>query len=170
MQLKDPVRPINQELLSYLELVSTHVFPLPGGSGPRVTSEVDARISKKKYVTGLKDATKGGDFITYYEHICTVRDNNTKKFYIAFRETADALYARSQDAEKFPSWLMATREKMNERQLFIHEVVKHPNQVAVLRSHEDWLQPLNSPELFDAIVFFLSKNGVISAEEARTYA
>ena len=161
--LKDPVRSIDQELLSRLEMVSSHVTPLPGGSGRRLTPGVDARL------TGLAGVTPVGDTITYYEHFASVRDNKSGQFYVAFRETADALFARSQDPDKFPEWLMKTNEKLNERQIFIHQVYRHPKDVPVLRSQEDWLTPIKEASTFDTIVYFLGKNNVITAAQSQSY-
>lgn len=160
-QFKDPVRSVNVEVLNRLEMVSDHVTPLPGGTGRRLSGAPDPRLTK------LQDVK--GDTVAYYEHIATVRDRKTAQFYVAFRETEDALFARSQDTEKYPEWLMKTPEKLNERMIFIYQVYRHPVDVPVLRSHEDWLTPITNPSVFDAIAYFLSKNHVISAEQYRNF-
>ncbi len=156
----DPVRSINSELLHRLEMVSDHVSPLPGGSGRRLGG-ADPRFTK------LQDTT--GDTITYYEHIASVRDKKTGIFYVAFKETADALFARSQDMEKYPEWLMKTKEKQNERMIFIHQVYRHPKDISVMRSHEDWLTPITDPSTFDTVAYFLSKSGVLTAEQYKRF-
>ena len=158
---RDPVRPISPEILGRLELVSDHITPLKGGTGRRVNNTVDPRLTKLQSPTG--------DEVSYYEHIATVRDKGTNKFYVAFRETADALFARSQDMEKFPEWIMKSMEKQKERMIFVYQVYKHPKDVSILRSHEDWLRPIASedPMLWDTVVYFLSRHGVITADQMK---
>lgn len=158
---KDPVRSVNMEVLNRLEMVSDHVSPLPGGTGRRIEGAPDPRLTK------LQDVT--GDVVTYYEHIASVRDKKTGQFYVAFRETPDALFARSQDTEKYPEWLMKTKEKLNECMIFVYAVYRHPKDVPILRSHEDWLTSITDPSVFDAVVYFLSKNNVITAEQYRNF-
>ncbi len=157
----DPVRSIEPELFSRLELVSTHVMPLAGGSGPRINSIPDPRLP---HLQG-----KSNNLITYYEHIATIKDTKTGVFYVAFRETPDALFARSQDLEKYPEWLMKTKEKINECRIFIYKVYKHPKQVGVLTSFEQWLTPIEQPSVFDTIVCFLGKNNVLTLEQTKGY-
>ena len=158
---RDPVRHISPEILSRLEMVSDHISPLKGGKARRINNTPDPRLTK------LQDPT--GDEITFYEHIATVLDRFTGKFYVAFRETADALFARSQDLEKFPEWIMKSPEKHKERQIFVYQVYRHPKDVPVMRSHEDWLRPIaaEDPLLWDTLVYFLSKSGVITADQMR---
>jgi hypothetical protein len=158
-KFRDPVRPVSSEILSRLELVSDHISPLLGGTGRRLYADPDPRLSK------LQDPT--GDKVSYYEHIASVRDKGTDKFYVAFRETADALLARSQDFRKYPEWLMKTTQKHKERMIFIYHVYRHPSKVPILRSHEDWLRPIAADEtlLWDTLVFFLSKSGVITPDQ-----
>ncbi len=160
-QYKDPVRSVNTEVLSRLEMVSDHVSPLPGGTGRRLNVDPDPRLTK------LQDVKN--DEISYYEHVASVRDKRTSVFYVAFRETADALFARSQDPEKFPELLMKSREKLNERMIFVYRVYRHPKDVPILRSHEDWLTPITDPSIFDAVVYFLSKNNVLTDEQYRNF-
>lgn len=159
--LKDPVRSINSELLERLEVVSTHVSPLQGGTGRRIGTVPDSRLTK------LQGSI--GEDVTYYEHIASIRDKKTGQFYVAFRETPDALFARSQDLEKYPEWLMKTKEKINECMIFIYKVYRHPSTVAVVRSHEDWLTQITEPSTFDTVVYFLSRNSVISLEQYQRF-
>jgi len=156
---RDPVRPISPEILNRLELVSDHITPLAGGVGRRVNNTPDPRLSHLQGPTG--------DTIPYYEHIASVRDKGTSKFYVAFRETADALFARSQDMTKYPEWLMKMPQKHKERMIFVYQVYRHPSKVPVLRSFEDWLQPIADPLLWETLVYFLSKSGVVSADQMR---
>lgn len=149
-----PSKQILPDLFGRLELISTHVFPLAGGKG-RPSNTPDPR---------LKVSNRGEGDITFYEHFATVRDKKTDIFYIAFRETPDALFARSQDLTKFPEWLMKTKEKISECQIYLYQVYKHPSKVAVLRTFEDWLAPIENPSVFDTIVYFLGKNNVITKE------
>jgi hypothetical protein len=157
----DPVRSINSELLHRLEMVSDHVSPLPGGSGRRLDNSPDPRFPN------LGSPTY--DVVAYYEHIASVRDTKTGVFYVAFKETGDALFARSQDKEKFPEWLMKTKEKQNERMIFIHQVYRHPKEIPIMRSHEDWLVPIADPSTFDTVAYFLSKNKVLTTEQYKKF-
>jgi hypothetical protein len=150
-----PTKQILPELLGRLELINTHIFPLAGGKGRRIDGP-DSRLTK------LQDPI--GDEICFFEHFATVRDSKTNVFYIAFRETPDALYARSKDPKLFPEWLMKMKEKLSECQIFVYQVFQHPSQVAVLRSQEDWMRQIDNPAVFDTIVYFLGKNNVISKE------
>lgn len=163
---RDPVRQINQEFLVQLEMVSNKIYPLPGGSGRRLINEIDARLST------LKGQTPVGDVVSYYEHVATVRHKPTGKFFVAFRETMDAFLARQTDMTKYPEWLMKAPEKQQERNIHIYQVARHPSQVAVMRSHEDWLSPLAQDaagdSIFDSLTYFLSKQGVISDEMFKT--
>jgi hypothetical protein len=157
----DPVRSIEPGFLSRLELVSDHVMPLAGGSGPRVNNTKDPRLSKLQ--------GKENNLITYYEHIATIRDTKSSIFYVAFRETPDALFARSQDPVKYPEWLMKTQEKINECRIFIYKVYRHPKQVGVLTSFEQWLCPIDEPKVFDTLVLFLGKNNILTPEQVKAY-
>jgi hypothetical protein len=150
---RDPVRPINNELLGNLELVSTKVYPLPGATGRRQEAQADARLS------GLKDLTAIGDVVTYYEHIATVRDKKTSAFFVAFRETMDAFLARQPDRAKYPEWLMKSPEKQAERKIHIYMVKGQPT--AAMRSHEEWLSHIEDLGVFDVLSYFLHRQGVI---------
>jgi hypothetical protein len=157
--LRDPVRPLNLEILANLEMVDNRVYPLPGGKGRRWTNEIDPRLSALTK-TG---STPTGEEVVFYEHIGTVRDKRSKVFYIAFRETADAQLARESDLTKYPEWLMKSREKQNERLVYIYVVMKHPKDIPIMRSHEDWLMPIEDSTVFDAVWHVLSQNGVVPA-------
>lgn len=147
---KAPLRDIDMELLLNLELVSTKVHPLPGATGRKLNIE-DPRVT---------DSAKVGDETCFYEHIATVRHKKTHKFYVAFRETMDAFLARQMDMIKYPKWLMNNEQKQKERNIYVYEVYKHPKDL-ILRSHEDWLKPLDNDAYFDVITHFLAKNQVI---------
>jgi hypothetical protein len=154
---RDPVRNLNPEVLGNLELVDTRVYPLQGGTGRRWTNEIDPR-----HVHLIKTGTTPvGDDVTFYEHIASIRDKRSQTFYVAFRETADAQYAREKDLKKFPKWVMDLDQKQAERLVHIYMVMKHPSQVAVMRSHEDWLAPIGDPAVFDACWHFLAKHNVV---------
>jgi hypothetical protein len=157
MKFKDPVRALNAMLLHDLEMVSKKIYPLPGGTGRRWANEADPRLGN---LQGLQ-----GDQVCYYEHIASLRAPKARMYFVAFRETMDALLVRSKDLEKFPEWLMKTPTKQKERMVYIYMVTKHPNEVAVMRSHEDWLTEIGKPDLFDALAYFLYKNQVFSWDE-----
>lgn len=155
MATASPFRPLNEELLAGLELVSNKVHPLAGATGRRLENKVDDRLS------GLKNQTPVGDEVTYYEHIATVRHQPTNTFFVSFRETMDAFLARQQDAAKYPEWLMKSPEKQAERMVYIYSVKCHPKSVPVMRSHEDWLSHIADVTTFDTLAYFLYRQGVI---------
>lgn len=159
-QYRDPVRNLNQEVLASLEMVETRVYPLPGGTGRRWTNEIDPRLSSLVKA----GSTPTGDVVTFYEHIASIRDKRTKVFYVAFRETVDAQLARENNLVKFPEWLMKSNEKQRERLIHIYVVKKHPKDVPIMRSQEDWLSPIEDAATFDAVWHFLSQNGVVPAK------
>ena len=159
-QYRDPVRNLNLEVLSNLEMVDTRVYPLPGGKGRRWINEIDPRLTNL-IKTG---ATPKGDDVVFYEHIASVRDKRTKVFYIAFRETADAQLARERDPIKYPEWLMKSPEKQRERMVFIYVVMKHPKDIPIMRSHEDWLSQITDVATFDAVWHFLAQNNIMPAQ------
>lgn len=152
---KDPVRGVNSAFLAGLELVSNKIHPLAGATGRRLEDEVDARLS------GLAGTTPVGDEVTYYEHIATVYHRPTRQFFVAFRETMDAFMVRQRDPSKYPEWLMKSPEKQTERHIHIYMVKCHPSEVAILRSHEDWLASISNDQTFDALHYFLVRNEVI---------
>ena len=147
---RDPVKNINPEFLQRLELVSDKIHPLEGSKGRKLNDE-DIRVD---------DAAKTGDETVFYEHIATVKHKDSSSYYVAFRETMDAFLARQMDFEKYPTWLMNNTQKQAERNIYIYMVYKHPKTVAVMRTHEDWLTPINDPGIFDAIAFLLEKHGI----------
>lgn len=154
---RDPVRNLNPEILSNLELTETRIYPLPGGTGRRWTNDIDPRLVHLKSIGG----SPTGEEVTFYEHIASVRDKRSGVWYVAFRETVDAQLARESDLKKYPEWLMKSNEKQRERLIHIYVVIKHPKDVPIIRSQEDWLSPISDPATFDAVWHFLSQNGVV---------
>lgn len=161
-QLKPPIRNINREILSRLTLEDNKVYPLQGAVGVR-TGEIDARLSQLKPMTGVTIDDK----IVYYEHVATIRYNeggNKDRFFVAFRQTMDALLLEQSDPEKYPEWMMKHPVKKTELSIYIYMVTRHPKQVPVLRSHEDWLAHIADPVLFDTLAHFLLSKNVITEE------
>ena len=173
---KDPVRNINRAFLVGLEIESHKIFPLPGATGRRQSNEVDSRLSK------IAGTTPVGEDVTYYEHLATVRHRPTNTFYVVFRETMDAFLVRhslctcknpafnakgqcgqchKSNASMYPEWLMKAPEKQAELMINIYAVKCHPNTVAVMRSHEDWLSHIADTTIFDALAFFLEQKGIV---------
>ena len=164
-QYRDPVRSINAEFLSDLEVVSNKIYPLPGATFDRPTI-ADPRVNLK--VSNVPQSNK----ITYFEHIATIRHKSTNRFFVAFRETMDALYARQQDTTKYPAWLMDSPQKKTELKTYIYAVRESspgvplvPSQMPKITNHEDWLVHIgDGPEwIFDTISYFLLKNNVIDS-------
>jgi hypothetical protein len=150
---RDPVRPLNMEFLQNLELVSDKIHPLPGAMGGRLNVN-DPRISD--------DAKKTSQEVCFYEHLATIRHKPDSTYYVAFRETMDAFLARQMDFDKYPKWLMNDRQKQAERQIYIYFVKAHPKTIPIIRSHEDWLKPIENPDIFDCVAHFLTKHGIIT--------
>jgi hypothetical protein len=109
------------------------------------------------------------EMVTFYEHIATIRWNSPAgrqhdKFFVAFRQTKDALMAEQQDPEKYPKWLMDDPVKNTELKIFIYLVTKHPKQVPNMSSFEDWLSHIGDPIMQDTLAYFLLRKGVISEQ------
>lgn len=158
---KHPVRNINPEILDRLTLEDAKIYPLPGATGRRPTGAPDPRLSQ---LQGSQP-----DEVCFYEHVATIRYHdpnspNKDTFFVAFRQTMDALLLEQQDPEKYPEWLMKDPVKRTELAVFIYMVTKHPKQVPVLRSHEDWLAHVADPMMFDTLAHFLLKQKVITQE------
>lgn len=160
MNFKDPVRPINQELLNGLDVIDNSVYPLPGAVGKRI-GEVDSRLSGLNSIN-----TKDSDKIVWYEHLATVHHKPTGVYYVAFKETMDALMARQSDLEKYPEWLIKSDVKKTELHIHIYSVVRHPKRVpGGWPEHiTDWLAPVESDSVIDAIAYFLLQKRVITQE------
>ncbi len=155
--LRDPVRNINAEFLQCLSLAEAKVYPLPGGVFPR-GSDPDLRLSK---LTSWKHS----DLITYYEHVATVKDTKTGTYYVAFRETMDALLAQQKDPNKFPEWLMKHPVKRTECKIYVYVAYRHPKSVpGGVQVFTDWLQHIEQDWIQDTLFYFLLKKNVISQD------
>lgn len=165
-ELKHPVRNINNSLLERLELVSTDVKPLPGAVGRRV-GDVDPRLSNLKPNVGLGNIS---DTVCYYEHLSTIRCrrhltlSRQDEFFVAFRQTMDALLLEQSNAQLYPEFLMKSDVKKTELKVYIYQVTALPRTIPILRSHEDWLKPIGDPGVFDTIAYFLLTRGVFTEE------
>jgi hypothetical protein len=159
---KQAFRPVNRAFLAGLEMVSTKIYPLPGGTGRRQGTGYDPRL------TNLAGLTPVGENVTYYEHIATMRHKGPpEQFFVAFRETMDAFLARQTDPQKFPEWLMKSPEKQSERNVHIYVMTRHPKNVPVLHSHEDWLAQITDVSIFDTLAQFLAHHSVIDDKVLR---
>jgi hypothetical protein len=156
------MRNVSQELLAHLHLEDNKIRPLPGGTGRRSGSEPDPRLS---HLQGTS-----GDEVTFYEHLATIRykgdgpSRSKDLFFVAFRQTMDALMLEQSDPGKYPEWLMKDPVKKTELKTYIYQVAKHPKQVQVMRSFEDWLEHIADPMVFDTLAYFLLHNKIISQE------
>lgn len=145
---------MNEEFLLGLELLSAKIHPLAGAIGRRLDFD-DPRI---------KDSAKVGEEVAFYEHLATIRHKGTDKYFVAFRETMDAFLARQTDLAKYPKWLMDNSQKQRERNIYIYLVKAHPKSIPIMKSHEDWLTDFNDNIIFNTIVYFLEKHGIVSPE------
>jgi hypothetical protein len=162
-------RKVNQEWLAGLEIVSNKVHPLPGAVGPRAAA-LDTRLpglGKTLFTPGQASVgPKGSDLVCYYEHVATVRHKATDQFFVAFRETMDALLARQKNPDKFPEWLMKNQVKKTELSIHIYRVKCKPYDT--MTSHEDWLEHVEDPWVFDTLAFYLLQSGMISEQMFRS--
>src|SRR5690242_11597149 len=101
--LKDPVRSINQEFLLGLEVMSTKIYPLPGGQCRG--GQIDPRH---------KHLPSGEASVNMFDHLATVRHRASNMWFVAFRQTMDALHFEQRDPTKYPSWLMDSDVKKTE--------------------------------------------------------
>lgn len=165
-KLKDPVRSVNQEFLNGLEVVSNKVYPLPGA--------VLRGGDRDKRFTHLPDGTAQA---VVFNHVATIRHRGSGAFFVAFRETKDAIYLQQQDPIKHPQWLMESQMKEAELRTFIH-IVKPPydkNPSTVVRDTRItdvtgqtrthlWLDEIQTQWVFDTVAYFLLKNNVITQD------
>jgi hypothetical protein len=163
--MKDPVRSVNEEMLFDLELLSDKIFPLPGATFDR-RGESDPRLSKLTPMSGVSSEGK----VTFYEHVATIRHKATNRYFVAFRQTMDALFLEQNDSQLYPEWLMKSDVKKTELKVYVYTVREHngqpllPSKMPIIRTHEDWLAHIGVPWVFDTLVFFLLKNHIITEE------
>lgn len=155
---------VSSEFVRNLELVSSNIFPLPGATFDKGNYS-DPRIKLLPSSLG-PDSNK----ITLYEHVATIRDKKTDRFYVAFRQTMDCLFLEQRDINKFPEWLMKSQVKNTELSVHIYQVIerngKHlfPRSIPNLRTHEDWLKPILDQTIFESVAHFLLKQPSVSIE------
>lgn len=165
-QPRDPVRNINQQYLSGLEVMSNKEMPLPGAKCRG--GERDPRFTHLS--TGTAE-------VCLFDHLATIRHKPSGMIFVAFRKTMDALHLEQTDPLKYPQWLMDSSTKKTELSTYIHAIKapydKNPNLVLKDRSIMDitgqtrvnkWLQEIQLPWLFDTVAYFLLKNHVINQE------
>lgn len=156
---------IDPEFLGGLELISTKVFPLPGALHRR-QGDPDPRLSQLRTIAGIPDSP----VIAYYEHIATLRNKKLERFYIAFRQTMDALLIDCRDTTKYPEWLMKSNLKKAELRVHIYQVRMRngrpvfPADVPALATHEDWLEQIPDTVQFHTLAYFLVNRNVLTPE------
>jgi hypothetical protein len=164
-KFRDPVRNVNKEFLAGLETVSNKIYPLPGATFRRGI-DIDPRLSKLHAMAG----TPLKDEITYYEHIATVRNRVDNRYFIAFRQTMDALLIDFKDPTKYPEWLIKSDIKKAELKTHIYAVKMFngqpvlPRNLTIIRTHEDYLEHIGQDWVFDTIAYFLMTNKVITLD------
>jgi hypothetical protein len=155
-------RPVNEEFLQGLMLIDQRIYPLQGAVYPRQGLR-DPRL--KTIISNDPSLNvKDSDTVCFYEHIATIKHAPTKTYFVAFRETMDALLAQQSDPDLFPEWLMKHPAKKTELSVFIYRVKCHPTSIPNLKSHEDWLDYVSDPLIQDTLAFFLLNNEVINQE------
>ena len=148
-----PNRQVNQEWLAGLVIEDVKQYPLPGAYGTR-QARPDERLS---HLT-----PKYADKVCYYMHVATIQHKPTGLFFVAFRETMDALLAAQSDPAKFPEWLMKHPVKKTELSVFIYRVKCKPTEN--MHGHEDWLEYIAEPWIQDTLAYFLLQSGVFTQE------
>ena len=163
-QYLDPVRNVDMEFLSRLELLERDIHPLPGSYVHR--KHVDARLTGLKVMMTADGAVgpREGDEIALYESLALLRHTPSGRVYLAFRQTMDLLLSEQTDPVKFPKWLMEHPVKRTELKIHIALVKRKP----ISKDDRDWLEWLPDTEegdkIFDSIAYFLLRRQVISEE------
>jgi len=93
----DPVRNVDMEFVSRLEVLEREIHPLPGSFVRR--EAVDPRLVGLKVMMTADGAVgpREGDQICLYESLAMIRHAATGHVYLAFRETMDELMAQQTD-------------------------------------------------------------------------
>jgi hypothetical protein len=169
---KLPTKQINVEFVHGLEVVSNKVYPLPGATFER-SGDIDPRLNTSTTSSSLSSISTSPNKITYFEHVATIRHRTTNTYFVAFRETMDALLARQSDIKKYPEWLIKSGIKQTELKIYIYKVKEtstgvpiRPSKLCNLSTHEDWLEHLgNCPDwLWQSLSYFLLQSNVITQE------
>lgn len=153
--IKLPSVMVDLDIYNRLNLEDMRIYPLPGGTWTR--KEKDERFSR--IYTGPPETSK----VTYYIHLATVREINPggqDNFYVAFQQTKDALYEEQKDPKKYPKSLMQSDLKKIELKAHIYRVYKDPKNITNLVTFEEWLEPIKSDKVFEAISYLLTKEGI----------
>jgi|SRR5208282_1027546 len=135
-------RKINQEFLSNLEITDEKVYPMPGSV---TRNPGDPRINLSSNVA------RPHDELILAEHLATIQDKRTKRVFIVYRDTVDALFLESQDLTKFPKWLMEDPRKQQERSIRINEMLRPPTD----KYDKDWLSDDLDDQTYDTLAYFL---------------
>lgn len=164
---KHPVRNINNEILSRLSLEDNRIRPLPGGTGRRLSSQLDSRLPYLQPNVGLTSSP--GEEVCFYEHVATIRYRDPRgpmhdKFFVAFRQTMDALLAEQQNTNLYPEHVMKSDVKKTELKTYIYSVHTLPRKVKIMHNFEDWLVHVVDVPTFDTLAYFLLKSGIFTVE------
>jgi hypothetical protein len=135
-------RKISQEFLSNLEIIDDRSYPMPGSV---TRNPGDPRIHLSSNVA------KPHDDVVLAEHLATIQDKKTKRVFVVYRDTVDALFLESQDLKKFPEWLMKDPRKINERSIRINEMLRPPTD----KYDKDWLSDDLDDTTYDTLAYFL---------------
>lgn len=139
-------RKINQEFLSYLEITDDRRYPMPGSI---TKNPGDPRINLSSTVA------KPSDNVVLAEHLATIRHKSSRRVFIVYRDTVDALFLESQDIKKFPKWLMEDPRKHNERSIRINEMLRPPTD----KYDRTWLSDDLDDQTYDTLAYFVYLQG-----------
>lgn len=161
--IPQPESQVNSDWVAGLELIDSKVYPLAGAMIVRPGS-VDSRLSKRQPMIagGESVGPKHSDKICYYEHVATAAHRPTGMYFVAFRQTMDALLLEQQNPEKFPEWLMKDPRKQTELSIHIYRVKSKPTNH--MTSHEDWLEEIGEAWVFDSVSYFLLHQKIFQEE------
>lgn len=135
---KDPVRPVNERFLHELMLlrVADPERPRPLEGGVILRKDPDSRLDNKTMlVAGQSVGPKALDYITLYTSLALIQHQPSKRKYIAFKETMDALLRRQSAHEKrdgvqsYPKWMMDHPVKRTELWIHFARVLRTPQGV-----------------------------------------
>jgi hypothetical protein len=163
-KFRDPVRPVDFQYASMLEVLERESRPMPGAWVER--KEVDARLSHAKTMLfqGSSIGPRSGDKVNIYELMCMLRHRPTGVIFAVFRESMDYLMQQQTDLKKYPEWLMKSPVKRTELRIHVAKVLRKPSGT----DDHKWLQFLDegveANRVFDAIAWYLRTKGIIAED------
>jgi hypothetical protein len=160
-KFRDPVRPVDFNYASMLEVLERESRPMPGAWIER--KEVDARLSQAKVMLmgGHNIGPKNHDKVNIYELLCMLRHRPTGQIFAVFRESMDYLMQQQTDPVKYPEWLIKSPVKRTELRIHVAKVLRKPQDKDDWRWLEFLDEGVDANRVFDAIAWYLRTKGII---------